>query len=807
MFALSKSAAQRVATRTTTAEYKNRLPRKPFSALCICLTTLLVFGCKGTTDPGSSSSSSGSPGVTRPNIGIENVVINEAAATNVEYTDLEGDTPDWIELYNASDSLVSLAGWSITDDIDTPSKWVFPQVSLAAGEYLRIWASDKGESGTFYTPAQNDEVAMEQQTLHTNFKISADGETLYLFDTTNTQIHSLEVNQLKRQTSVGLSVNSGQRVLFMEPTPGTRNPDQEFIGVVDSEVTFSHFGGINSPESVVLSSSGTDETIRYSLDGSVPDFDSPVYIDPIPIDETQVIRASAFREYHIPGDVGSKTFLFGQQHDIAVVTLETDPKNFFDEDYGIYVFGDDFEQAQPFYGANFWEDWERDVHFSFYEPDGSLGVELDAGVKIFGGWSRAREQRSLSIFARDKYGVKKIEYPLFPNREYNEFKSVVLRNSGNDWMLSMLRDATATSLMAGTTLDYQDFRPVAVYLNGEYWGMYNLREKVNEDYLESRHGFDKDEFTILQNNGDIVEGSNEEYLQLTEFIENSSLDNQDNYQNVADAIDIENFTIYQIAQIYFDNQDWPGNNIKYWKTPETSWRWILYDTDYGFSIYENRFQAGYLNDTLSFALAENGPDWPNPPWSTLILRRLLENEGFKTNFINRFADELNSRFKGEPIVAHIDSIAEPIATEIPKHFKRWYTPGRDQIQDPQPADFMMYWESELDRMKTFALMRAPEVRQHIMDQFDLSGIYTVNIHNPSSTMGHVKINSLEIEGTTWSGEYFGDVPVTVSALPIDGYVFSHWEDSEANEVQGATLELNLTGDIDLSAFFIALPNN
>ena len=140
----------------------------------------------------------------------------------------------------------------------------------------------------------------------------------------------------------------------------------------------------------------------------------------------------------------------------------------------------------PFWGANFWNDWERDVHFSFYEPNGDLGVALDAGVKIFGAWSRSNDQRSLSIFARGRYGFSDIEYPIFPQLDYDKFEAIVLRSSGNDWMRTNIKDVIATSLMDGSGLETQAYRPSIVYLNGEYWGLYNIREKVNEHFLDDK---------------------------------------------------------------------------------------------------------------------------------------------------------------------------------------------------------------------------------------------------------------------------------------------------------------------------------
>ncbi|MGI9318639.1 MAG: CotH kinase family protein, partial [bacterium] len=549
------------------------------------------------------------------------VLINEAVSSNSLHDDQFGDSPDWFELYNPRNDTVELVDWSVTDDQDIPDKWVFPAGShLSGNQYLVIWASDL------------DTVLNGEH--HTNFQISSEGEVLYLFDPRGQLVSELRVEGLRNGTSVGQSP-SGALIYYDTPTPGSENSSNEYSGIVSSRVVFSHDGGVDSPASVSLSGATGSEIIRYTLDSRIPADSSPAYSSNIFISGNTVVRARIFNSNYVPSATHSRTFLPSASHDLPVVTLVTEPENFFDHDTGIYVLGDDYELADPNFGANFWEDWERDIHFSLYEQNGDIGVMLDAGVKIFGGWSRSHPQRSLSIFARGRYGTSEIDYPLFPSRSYDTYQTLVLRNSGDDWLRSMMRDIFMTSLMDSANVDIQAYRSVATYLNGEYWGMYNMREKTNKHYLASLHNVDKDTVNILERNGEIIEGDNTAYFELVNFLEANSLVSPSNYDYVVDRIDIENFIVYQVAQIYFDNQDWPGNNYKFWNSPGTKWRWILFDTDFGFSGWTS---SAYDQNTLAFALETDGPGWPNPPWSTLMLRRLVENESFRNDFINHFAD-------------------------------------------------------------------------------------------------------------------------------------------------------------------------
>ncbi len=195
------------------------------------------------------------------------------------------------------------------------------------------------------------------------------------------------------------------------------NSSEEFTGITLSEIVFSHNGGEFNGQSISLSGAASQgEQIRYTLDATVPNSQSPLYSSAISIDGNTVVRAKVFQDDYIPSRTASRTFITSNTHALPIVTLVTEPDTLFDEQQGIYVYGpeENYEDALPFFGANFWQDWERDIHFSFYEPSGELGIAMDAGIKIFGAWSRANNQRSLSIFARSRYGFGKLRIPAFP---------------------------------------------------------------------------------------------------------------------------------------------------------------------------------------------------------------------------------------------------------------------------------------------------------------------------------------------------------------------------------------------------------
>jgi hypothetical protein len=901
--------------------------------------------------------------------------INEVVSSNSEYFDEDGDSPDWIELYNYGSQEVSINGWSLSDDTTNLNKWIIPDITLAPNEYLFLWASAKdrsaisyartlinqgdefkyilpnaelasnwrslnyndsnwseGSSGFGYgdgddatiipngTPSvylrkeftinnldaissiildidyddafvaylngievaranidgtppaynagtdQDHEAQMyngglpdrflitdfipilnegenvlsiqahnissfssdftiipflsvvyssptgigvpppailnlTSNNLHTNFKISSDSEIISLTDNAGVVIDQLSVENLSPNHSIGVSAISGDIVQYMETTPGYENSTSEFVGRVQNEVLFSQEGGLqNGAFTLSLSGNNNGETIRYEIGGKEPTASSPVYTNPIQISNSTTVRAQMFLEDFIPSKIYTKTYIIGANHDIDVLLLTTEPENLFDEDTGIYVFGPDgtYETNIPYYGANFWEDWERPIHMAFYESDTNEFVEFDAGVKIFGGWSRGQNgQRSLSLFARGQYGYNEFNHPFFDQLSYDNFEAIVLRNSGQDWMRSSMKDIMLTSLMRGSGLDFQEHNPVATYINGEYWGMYNMREKTNEHMLASKHNINPEDIDLLTNNAQVIEGSNEEYLQLIQYISNTNLSVASNFTYVADRVDLKEYALYQAANIYFNNTDWPGNNIKFWKHPAGKWRWIMFDTDFGFGPFWNI--SNYNVNTLSFALDVNGTPWPNPPWSTLLFRRLTTNLDFRNQFINRYADELNTRFLPSNVIAHIDEIYASIEPEINAHYDRWKS-------DPSLIDNGIFitdtqaWVGYyLNSMKVFAENRHPIAKEHILDQFNLPGFHELTITNPTVSGGTVEVNdNLFIQETTWSGDYFETVPIKLTAKAEPGYEFSHWS--------GDIYSTEPTITLDMESAFEVIPN-
>ena len=633
---------------------------------------------------------------------------------------------------------------------------------LSAIPYLSIGTAGKEENSR-----EIDLLNLTSNDFHTNFKISADGEPVYLTNPEGAIADSVRLGPLALNTSYGRLTNDpAVWAVFQNSTPGTENTGDGLSGEKPGLPVFSSPGGIYSGSLKVGIASLTDgDTIYYTVDGSVPTNQSSVYSGEIQIQGTKILRARILKSGMQPGETVTNSYISYSNKKLPVVSVSMNPADLWDYNTGIYVKGPNAAADNPYFGANFWEDWEKACHFELMEKTGDKVIDIDAGLKIYGNWSRANAQKSMALYCRKSYGSEFMKYRIFDERSFDEYKNLVLRNSGNDWNYTMFRDGLMTGLTMGLNLDQMAYRPATIFLNGEYWGILNLREKINEDFIASNHDVKAKDVILLENNGNPVVGSAADWIEITTFLQQNSLATQANYDQIAAQIDVDNFTDYMSSEIFFRNHDWPGNNIKYWKTNDSKskWRWIIFDTDFGMGIWSSPAS----DNTLALATATNGPDWPNPAWSTLLLRRMLENAGYRNLFVNRFADLMNSVYLPDNINRSIDQKKDAINEEITNHLQRW---GGGRYDD---------WLRNVQEMKNFANNRPGNVFNHIKEKFGFQNQQVLTVRT-DSLQGLVQLNSLKISKFPWHGSYFPDVSVTLIAEPKAGHRFLRWDGVTAN---------------------------
>lgn len=565
----------------------------------------------------------------------------------------------------------------------------------------------------------------------------------------------------------------------------------------------------------------TNEPNDISTISSTYDSDPSYYIPNFNIFKGTVVRARAYKTGALTSDILTQSYFVSPQgtdrFSIPVISLSLDENKFFDYNDGIYVAGVDFDNwrlENPNESALFTEfsnydrsgdATEKIGNFNYF-VDGNEVLNQQVGIRINGGGTRAFQHKSLRLYARSELGAAKFDYPIFPNENYNSYKRLVLRNSGNDFFNTYYKDAFTHELIEKTGLDNQAYQPSVVFLNGEYWGILNIRERLDRHYFERKYGIVEEDIEIIGDAYYVSEGSDEHFLAMYSFLENNSLANNANYDYINTQMDVENFRDYFITNIFIQNTDWPGWNTLFWRKKTATyepdapygndgrWRTAIKDTDAGFGLMLD------INDhnTLDFATAVGGTEWPNPEWSTLILRRLLENEAFELSFTNRFADMMNTFFLPERVVGLSNQFAAVIEPEIAQQYNRWAA----------PYSFAWWLESQ-NLVETFAMDRPIFQREHIRTKFGISNDIEATLDVNDDTNGYVKINTINITSDTpgvaanpypWTGIYFHNIPVTLTAIPFEGYVFSHWSgDISSTEAQ---ITYTPTGNFSVTANFI-----
>ena len=648
---------------------------------------------------------------------------------------------------------------------------------------------------TMEEPIPASRIFWQEAELHTNFSIKASGEPLILSDPEGNIIDFIPAVEITFDLSFGrLPDGSDEWVYFYEPTPGSENINKVFAGrcekpLISPDESFS-MGNIN----VSITSPTLNSEVYYTLDSSDPSRNSTLYTGPVQISKTTSIRARAFSDELQPSVIATKTYFLNENISFPVVSVTTDPYNLYDAEYGMFVY------SNPYWESNLFQKWERPASIEFFEPGGQNGFSLNAGIRVHGGLTRHNPQKSLAIMARSGYGESHINYKIFEDKEIDRFNNIIIRNSGNDYNWTMFRDCMMHSLIKGRMdLELSSSRPSVVFLNGKYWGIRNIREKLNEHFIVANTSYldtDKiDQLEYIHHNSEVQvnHGSADSFNELINYIKTHDLTIKDNYDYVASQIDINNYIQYNTAQIYFDNSDWPGNNIKWWRSnsPVSKWRWLLFDTDFGFGLSPFGNEKGdellhYKHNTLLIATAENGDEWPNPPHSTFLLRNLLKHQDFKYSFINSFCDHLNTSFLPDRVINIIDSYQETYQEEIIRHHQTF----------PQSA---ANWLDDIEVLREFARNRTTYMHAHLMIKLNLQRVKTLTLNVSDTVMGKIRINTIQCPYYPWAGKYFPHVPVKLFALPQPGYRFTGWSDG----ISTMEREVNVNDISQLTALFEA----
>ncbi|MBQ7136973.1 MAG: CotH kinase family protein [Bacilli bacterium] len=586
----------------------------------------------------------------------KSIQINEVSAVGVE----------GVELKNLTNNDINLSNYSIGDKSGTMTS--LPDIVLKANSFITLYGSD------YYS--------YHNGIIYLGFHINNSNEEIYLYKD-NILIDYFEVGRMVNGGSSGIN-NKNEKVYYKMPTFGKENSADYYYGY-SSEPKFSINGGYVEKGTKVTLSSETGNNIYYTLDGSFPTVNSQKYSGPITINKTTVIKAIAYKEGNIESEIISRTFIVGRKHDVAIVSISTNDSNFFGAN-GILT--------------NYQQDTTRKISFEFYERDGSLGTSFLGDTKLSGMDSREQPQKSMTIYLRKQYGKQEVTYPFFEDSETNTYSSLLLRNAGEDPKRIRIMDAVLTRTLKGQMdIDMQDYRPVVVYINGVYYGLYNLRDKLNGDYVQSKYGINKDNIDLIKyttaTKGDVTA-----YNDLINYVRNNDPANSYAYEYLKTQIDMQELCNYWVVQTYYGNTDL--GNIRYWRDKNNGkWRYMIYDLDW--SMWNSNLSVGYTTKDSGIPAATYLSS------SIYLVRRLSRNSEFRDMYLKTFAYHLENTFNPIRMNSIVDELAKEIESEMPYHIQRWGYPSSINT-----------WYYNLNSFKNMINARYYKVLNRLKGDFDLS---------------------------------------------------------------------------------------
>jgi hypothetical protein len=639
--------------------------------------------------------------------------------------------------------------------------------------------------------------------LHTDFSLNSTGQQLILKNAVGGIVDSITIAGMQINHTRGRQPDGSPNwCLFSQPTPDTSNFSLSCYSGYGASPVISLTSGFYNGTPATTITTPTAGTIHYTLNGQDPQTWSPAYTSAVSIDSTLVLRAKLIPTdtTYLPGPVAAASYFINENVTLPVVSITTDPYNLFDQNYGIYMLNtpDTAFADIPFEDANFWQGWIRPCNVAFFDTTHVLQFETPASIRIQGNWSKVFAQKGFFIDCDDDYGAKPLDYQLFPDKPATEYRGFNLRNAGSDYNKCHLRDRMIhKTIQPVCDVDMMDGFACVVFINGEYWGVYELREKQDKHYLANNSECDDDSTDFLQFDGDIIEGDNKHFIETYSFIGGNDMTQQANIDSAAALWDFENFCDYFIIETFYANTDWLGsytNNIKFWRPRNypAPWRYVLWDLDLALN-----------SDTVNMLARAINPPVSNP--HSVMLNSLLQNDSFRIYFVNRYADLLNTTFYPYNTYNYVVATYLEMLPEMDRHFGKWGV-GGPPLYTPSWAQWQMdtaEWTQNVIDMANVMFARPYYVRQQIQNQFSLPQQIITTFDVFPSGAGNVRLNTITLDSVPWQGIYFTGNPVTMTALPNSGFVFLYWEyalPGDTTRHYNRTLRI----DVDSAEYFRAV---
>ena len=675
--------------------------------------------------------------------------INELMQSNIDCVmdDLNEFPDSWVELYNSGPTPVNLRRYKLglTDDVN--AAWQLPAQILEAGQFLVVYCDKVGKK------------------LHTDYKLeSGKGGSVYLFFDGEIDDQREDIGK-QPAPNISLGYKSETDLTWdyqYEPTPGSANcgtlcEKKSLLG----DPIFSEKGRVQTTASTIqlqlLPPSGSPEgtIVRYTLDGSEPTVSSTAYIKPITINKTMTVKAKAFYEGYLSGCSATQSYIFLERDmTLPVISLVTDQRYWDDAELGILANNTSDNRVN----------WRRPVNIEYFEtPNSDSKLNQIVETRVQGAASRGAKLKSLIIYAHKRFGEKHLSYEFFPDQRpgATEFKSLVLRNAGNDYDYLLMRDAVIQRTMGQhADLDWQAWRPAIVFKNGVYKGILNIRERSNEDNIYTHYNKLED-IDMIENWWDLKEGDWDNFNRFKAFYQEEG-HTLEEYEQWLDCTEFANL---MLLNLYYSNRDFPGNNIVFWRPRAEGgrWRFVAKDTDFGLGLYGHPSDyntIAWLNDHNYHNGSNN---WATGENETILFRHLMDDAGFRKMFLDRAAVYMGDFLNERGTRAVWDPMAEMIRQEFPYHKKA--------------VNGWINYDEELKNARRWVAERTDHFYQQLADFYHCGTptILTVNKDIPSEKLADVavSINDIPLSQPVFDGKFFSGSEVILHAeggsQPVKGW--------------------------------------
>lgn len=690
------------------------------------------------------------------------VMINEFSCSNTStLTDNFGDTPDWIEIYNAGSSTVALDGYYLSDKKSNPTKWAIPSgVSIPAGGHKIIWASGKN--------------TVVGTNVHAGFKLTqTQPEALVFADPSGSIIDSMtlkptQTNHSRGRTTDGASTWS----VFTMPTPNAANAGakQEYATKPSMSVNAGFYPG---SQTVIITSPDPGVTIYYTTNGSTPTTASTVYSSPVNISTNTVLRARAFSSNPaVPASfVNSNTYFIATTHTIPVVS----------------VFGD---QIATLLGGT---QISPQTGLEWFDKNQVQQAETEGEANEHGNDSWAYNQRGFDFVSKDEMGYNyALNYKIFDSKTRQSFQRLIFKAAANDnypegtpTLPAHIRDAFAHTLSdrGQLNLDERTCAFAIVYVNAQYWGVYDVREKVDDaDYTDYYYNQDENNLQFLQTWGSTWSAyggaqAQTDWNTLRSFITSNNMAVQANYDYVDSLFNVKSFVDYFVYNSWLVTSDWLNWNTAWWRGLDPAgdkkkWRYTLWDLDAILGHYINYTGIPDASPNADPCNVDGLPD-PGGQGHTEILNALMANPGFKQYYEARYIDLMNTTLNCNFVLPIYDSMVAVIQPEMQQHANKW-------------GGTFAGWQSNAATFRNQLQQRCNAMTQGMIDCYSLSGPYNITYDVQPAGAGNIKINSITPASYIYTGSYFGGIQTLLKASANAGYIFDHWEFTNHTPSPGTT---------------------